>query len=96
MSHLHFSPLARRDLYTLFDYIVKDNPVAAKGLLGELKETCRRIARFPEIGVQREDLAPDLRGFPVRNYIIFYRHRQEGVEIVRVLHSARDHLGMVE
>ena len=96
MSHLDFSPLARRDLHTLFDYIVIDNPVAAKGLLGELKETRRRIARFPEIGVQRQDLAHDLRGFPVRNYIIFYRHRQEGVEIVRILHSARDHLGMVE
>ncbi len=75
MSHLDFSPLARMDLHTLFDYIVKDNPVAAKGLLGELKETCRRIARFPEIGVLREDLAHDLRGFPVRNYIIFYRRR---------------------
>jgi plasmid stabilization system protein ParE len=39
---------------------------------------------------------PDLRGFPVSNYIIFYRHRQEGVGIVRALHSARDHLRMVE
>jgi toxin ParE1/3/4 len=45
---------------------------------------------MPGIGRQREDLAPRLRGFPFGNYVIFYRPMENGVEIVRVLHGARD------
>lgn len=96
MSHSVFSPLARRDLFALFDHVAKDNPVAARRLLAKLKETCRRIARFPGIGPSREDVSPGLRGFPVGNYVIFYRLGREAVEIVRVLHSAQDHSRMVE
>jgi toxin ParE1/3/4 len=36
------------------------------------------------------ELAADLRGFPADDYIIFYREVSEGIEIVRVLHGARD------
>jgi toxin ParE1/3/4 len=31
-----------------------------------------------------------MRGFPVGNYVIFYRDTSEHIEIVRVLHGARD------
>nr|WP_245754608.1 type II toxin-antitoxin system RelE/ParE family toxin [Candidatus Accumulibacter aalborgensis] len=31
-----------------------------------------------------------LRSFPAGRYIIFYQQISEGIEIVRVLHSARD------
>jgi toxin ParE1/3/4 len=39
---------------------------------------------------QREELSPRLRSFPVGSYIIFYRPTQDGVEIARILHGARD------
>jgi len=45
---------------------------------------------MPEMGRRREELAMHLRSFPVGRYIIFYRSMQEGIEIVRVLHGARD------
>jgi len=38
----------------------------------------------------RDELAADLRSFPVGRYVIYYRSLPNGVEIVRVLHSARD------
>ena len=31
-----------------------------------------------------------LRSFPVENYVAFYRIRNEVVEIVRIIHGARD------
>ncbi len=95
MRRPDFSPSARRDLRALFDYIAQDNPAAAKSLLAKLKETCLRIARFPNMGALREDLAPDLRSFPVGNYVVFYRNAEGRIEIVRVLHSARDHFRIV-
>ena len=54
------------------------------------------LAAMPELGerqvFKRADLA-DLRAWQVRgfeNYLIFYRPIEHGVEIVRVLHAARD------
>jgi toxin ParE1/3/4 len=35
-------------------------------------------------------LATDLHSFPLGRYVIFYVPRPKGVEIVRVLHGARD------
>jgi hypothetical protein len=35
-------------------------------------------------------LAPELRSFPVGRYVVFYRPQDDGIDVVRVLHSARD------
>jgi toxin ParE1/3/4 len=42
------------------------------------------------MGKQRSELAPLLRSFPVKNYLIFYRPIDEGIEIVRILHGSQD------
>jgi toxin ParE1/3/4 len=45
----------------------------------------------PEIGVVRPEFAGgDPRIFPLGSYVIFYRLAKSVVEIVRVLHGARD------
>jgi toxin ParE1/3/4 len=47
------------------------------------------LADNPAIGQARPDIAPRLRYFPTRNYLILYREMNGGVEIVRVVHGAR-------
>jgi toxin ParE1/3/4 len=42
------------------------------------------------MGRAREELASELRSFPVRRYVVFYRPLVDGIEVVRVLHGARD------
>ena len=90
MSRPTFSPSARRDLHSIFDHIAADNPRAALGFVERIEEACRRLAEFPELGALREDLATALRAFAVGNYAILYRPAKEGVDIVRVIHGARD------
>ena len=46
--------------------------------------------RFPEMGRRRDELGPAVRSFPARSYIIYYRPSSKGVEVLRVLHEARD------
>lgn len=41
------------------------------------------------MGVARFDVREGLRMFPAGNYLILYAEVEAGVEIVRVLHSAR-------
>lgn len=43
------------------------------------------------MGSLREDLAAaSIRLFPHRPYLIAYRERGDGIEVLRVLHAARD------
>jgi antitoxin ParD1/3/4/toxin ParE1/3/4 len=51
----------------------------------------RRLAQTPGMGHLREDLADEpLRFWPVYSYLIIYRPETDPLEIVRVLHGARD------
>ena len=55
-----------------------------------------QLSRFPLVGVSREFTQTqfqDIRMWPVsgyENYLIFYSLRQDVVEVIRLLHSARD------
>jgi toxin ParE1/3/4 len=42
------------------------------------------------MGRHREELAAELRSFLVDNFVIFYRPMDGGIEVVRILHGARD------
>jgi toxin ParE1/3/4 len=90
MSQIQLSPQAGRDLEEIEEYISQDNPDAASQLILAIREKCVILSEQPGIGRNRSDLSPNLRGFPVGNYIIFYRPASQGIEIIRVLHGARD------
>jgi toxin ParE1/3/4 len=44
----------------------------------------------PYIARARGELCQNLRNFPFGRYVIFYLAMPDGIEIVRVLHGARD------
>ena len=48
------------------------------------------IASQPMMGRARNELVADLRSFPYGRYIIFYIPIDDGIDVVRVLHSSRD------
>ncbi len=87
---LTFRPEALADLEEIYDYIAEDNPTAAGTFVAELRERCGVLAEQPLIGRERPELHPDLRGFPMGRYVIFYRVLTDEVEIVTVIHGARD------
>jgi len=42
------------------------------------------------MGRARVELAPGVRSLPFGRYVIFYLPLHDGIDVVRVLHSARD------
>jgi toxin ParE1/3/4 len=48
------------------------------------------LSEFPGLGRPRDELAESLRSFPVGNYVIFYLPLGDGINVIRVLHGARD------
>ena len=88
---VYFSPLAVSDLEEIRDYVAERNVDAAEQLLDAIEEACNRIGHPPQIGRSRDDMIPGIRVFPVKkNYAVFYRVLADAVEIVRVVHAARD------
>lgn len=93
---LHRHPKALSDVEESAVYIGQDAPEAALRFLDAVEETLRLLAENPELGpargFDRSELA-GLRFFPVKGFdkhLIFYRPLQHGIEVLRVLHGARD------
>jgi toxin ParE1/3/4 len=83
-------PLVETDLDEIWWYIAQDNADAADRLLDKIEERCRTLARFPEMGMNRDELMSGLRSLPIGNYLVFYLPTEDGIEIVRVLPGMRD------
>ena len=87
---LRLLPRAEEDLHAIGEYISDDNPDRARSFVLELRERCVAIADAPKACAQRPDLGKDLRCCPHGNYLVFYRVGAQEVQIVRILHAARD------
>ncbi len=82
---------AEEDLIDIWLYIAQDDVRAADRLLDEIEEKLLLLGDQSSLGPARPDIAPGLRYFPVRRYLILYREiTTGGIEIVRVVHGARD------
>lgn len=86
---------ADEDIRIIATYIAIDNPKAARQFGEELWAAFGRIADYPEAGAVATGFSVPLRFVRVsprfRRYLIFYRQPDESaIEIVRVLHAARD------
>jgi toxin ParE1/3/4 len=90
MGQVITSPEARADLLEIWLYIATENPDAADRVLSTINDKAQALLANPEMGRRREELAYSLRSTPSGSYLIFYRISDSNIEIVRVLHSARD------
>ena len=90
MSQYRVSDAASADLEEIWLFIAQDDPDAADRFMRTIVSRFPTLASMPHMGRHREDLSARLRSFPVGNYVIFYRPTDSGIEVVRVLHGARD------
>ncbi len=89
-------PLAVRDIEEIADYIALDNHEAAMRFVDAVEAQFETLAEYPHAGRSRPRLRggqPQLRSMAVhgfRNYLVFYVPVPDGIEVIRVLHGARD------
>jgi toxin ParE1/3/4 len=84
------SPQAKSELEAIGDHIAEDSPLNAERFIERLTARFVALGRNPRIGRARPELREDLRSFPYGAYLILYRSIDDGVEIVRVVHAARN------
>jgi toxin ParE1/3/4 len=90
MGQIIQSPQAQNDIIEIWVYLVQDNQAAANRLIATIDQKLNLLSDSPQIGQNREELAPSLRSLPVGKYLLFYRIIPNGIELVRVIHGARD------
>jgi toxin ParE1/3/4 len=81
---------SEQDVYEIALYIARDNPDAAMRLIDRIDAVLQMLAENPLAGRDREELGPRVKSFSAGNYVLFYRPVSEGVELIRVLHGARN------
>jgi plasmid stabilization system protein ParE len=93
---VRLSGIAESDLEEIGNFIAEDNPLRADGFVLELLDRCYGLAnyssRYPVVGSLR---GYEVRRCPYRSYLIFYVVLPDGLEIARILHSARDYMRLV-
>ena len=94
MSDYFIAPVARFDLDEIWIYYAIDLQNLTRPTAFAMNSSggaFRKLAKTPGMGHFRGDLAAEpLRFWHVRNHLIIYRGEKRSVEIVRVLHGARD------
>lgn len=90
MSRVRLTEPATQDLEEIYDYIALDNIEAAERLKNQIQRRWRAAAENPGIGRKRDEWRPILRSVREGNYLILYHQIEDGIEIVRIVHGARD------
>jgi toxin ParE1/3/4 len=90
MARITGRPLAAADILDIWGHIAEDSIEQADRWVDKLGEKFEIIATQPLMGRARNELATNVRSFPFGRYVIFYPPIEDGIDVVRVLHSARD------
>jgi toxin ParE1/3/4 len=94
---------ARRDLVEIYVHYAREAGVGvADRFYAEAEAAFRRLVSMPGLGTRFGATDPafgDLRYFPLASrfkmYLVFYRPIANGIDIIRVLHGARDIHGIL-
>jgi toxin ParE1/3/4 len=93
---IFFHQKALEDIEEITCFIAEDSPQAAQTFREILEHTCELLAEIPDMGTARNFTNPlltDVRLWPLKRfdkYLLFYRAQRNTLEIIRVLHGARD------
>ncbi len=83
---------AERDLGAIYEYLYARTRAGTRTVMEGILGSVKRLEEFPLIGARAELVEPvgDLRQFPWRQYLIFYRVRVDQIWILRIWDSRRE------
>ena len=90
MKRLRRLPAAIADVDDIWFYIAQENAAAAQRMIERIADATTRLPDFPASGSPRPDIHRVARSIPVGQYIVYYRIGAETIDVVRVIHAARD------
>jgi toxin ParE1/3/4 len=90
-SKFRLTEPAVQDIKQIADYIARQSGFTqAERFLTRLDEKFAKIARFPSLGRQRDEILPSVRSIPIDLYLILYMPFNQDIDILRVVSGYRD------
>lgn len=92
VGEYRLSPEARDDLIELWGYVRSQSGSErrADASLRAVLDTIERITVFPGMGTERDRFGPGVLAFATGSWLVLYRERPGGIEVVRVTGAHRD------
>lgn len=96
MSRIHRRPEVEDDIYELTLHLLTVSDNLARRFVDAVQKTLKQIAMHPGTGSPKVFATPALDGVRswwvegFRNHIIYYLVRTDGIEVLAVLHGARN------
>ena len=91
MARYQLTRRAKTDLLQIWNYVAEENIGAADRLREEFRAAFMRLVEMPYLGHVREELLDAThRVWRVRSYLIIYRPETKPLQIIRIIHGARD------
>lgn len=90
MKRIVWSYTARADLRAIHDFIARDSRLYARRMVDRIRKSVERLKHHPlSGGMVSEWEREDLREILVGNYRVIYRPEAASVQILTVIHAAR-------
>jgi len=87
----HVTKKAERELDQIFVYCAQRAGVdVADRLIDSIEERFALLGDYPFVGRKCDELAPGVLRFPAGEYLIYYCKKRGMIQILHVLHGARD------
>jgi toxin ParE1/3/4 len=95
-----YAPAARKDFYECAEYFEERDASVADRFRESVRETVELLCGNSELGeCFRRDLTGTIRFRGIlkfSNYLIFYRREDSNLQILRIIHGARDYEKMFD
>lgn len=93
MRRAIFLASVRADLVDIQTYIARESGSrsVARTFTAQLRDHCHHLASLPGlIGRARPELGLDIRSSAFKSYVVFFRYRDDLLEVVNILEGHRD------
>lgn len=78
------------DLVAIWDYLAKHSVGSADKVVARINDRIHQLADFPKSGEAQPQFGNQCRRVIVGNYLVFYDLYSDQIEVLRVLHAARE------
>ena len=93
MRRAVFLASVRADLLDIQSYIARESGSrsVAGAFVARLRDRCHELAALPGmVGRARPELGPGIRSSAFKGYVVFFRYRDQQLEVVNILEGHRD------
>ena len=91
MVEIEWASSAEIDLNEILDYIAQDSPQYALTFYDLIQEKLENLKEFPRIGRNLPRIDDfETREIIIGSYRLIYRIIEEKIQIIRIIHGARD------